>query len=391
VEAIESAREAIRAYDKLAEQNENEPHHYEGLGFAHIDLANALRGLGRPAREEDALKSALEDFEVLRRSMPDYPPYSDAWAVCHAALGRLCHWLGQNPKARKHLDTAVAELNRLVNYVSPLPSYKANLAAALTLRGQILRDLGHAAAQADFENARDQYSLLLGISPTEGAYFRSRGRCQRHYARFLHSIDRSRARRQYDEARRDLEKARELNPQDLYALDGLACCLEHSGDLRVADKESPRDDYEEAKRIRQQLCSDSATPEHKYKLAMLLLKLHEHDEALRLARELTTTASQDPNYWTLRGAAELLADDPAASVTALEKYPPNPGDGRRELWLAIALWTRNDRDDRDLARSIFEKGLTVMHQNAPAQLEVLEVRDQAADLLGVQPLSERTD
>jgi hypothetical protein len=119
---------------------------------------------------------------------------------------------------------------------------------------------------------------------------------------------------------------------------------------------------------------------------MLLLKLHEYAEALRLARELTATATRNPTYWTLLGATELMADDPAASVTALQKTPPNPGDGQREFWLAMALWNRNRGSDREQARSVFEKGLGLMRENAPTRLELIKLRDEAAGLLD-EPVS----
>ena len=81
-------------------------------------------------------------------------------------------------------------------------------------------------------------------------------------------------------------------------------------------------------------------------------------------------------YWEL--ARSPLAE---ASVETLDKPQPQPGDGSHQFWRAMALWNRNQENDRDRARKAYQRGVERMKTEAPGRIEVQKLRQKAADLL----------
>jgi len=359
----------------------DEPRYLEGLAFSRINLANALRSLGHPNQEMAALEEAIFDLGALLGAMPDVPHFGENLAASHAALGRVYHYLGQNQLAKDHLDLALERLQRLANSDSPLPRHCENLTIACTLQGQILRDLRDPFAEANLETAKQLYGRLLEKYPDTADYWRGLGICQRHLARFLHGVGRlQEAEQEYNDAISSLEEALNLHRGDPFALDGLAWCWEHLGDLRSENGKDPQEDYAAGRIIREKL---RATPEDQYRLAMLWLKLGDTAQAAELARGLTQSVPENPNYWTLLGAAAYRAGDFAASVGALEQHEPVAGDGSRQFWLSMARWARGKEGDKEAARNAFRTAAELMDQNAPARIEVINLREEAAGILGL--------
>jgi serine/threonine protein kinase len=385
-EAIPVIEEATRMYQALAPLDEEEvvPRHLECLVASHLDHANALRGLGHTLTEEDCLKDAIVDAEALFRSMPHFAPFIDTSATCRAVLGRLYHHLGRNNDAKEQLGVAVTRLDWLVQYVSPHEEFRANLAIVLSLRGQILSDLGDPSAEQDFERARDQYEQLLGLSPDVPAYWRGRAMCERLHARLLHASGQAdKAATKYADAMNYYGRAEELDGRDSYTQDGLATCLEHLGDLLAETGQEATGQYEKARSIRRELCRNRNWREDTYSLARLELKLGAADEALELASDLVNSVAENPRYRGLLGAAQYRAGNAEASVGTLQKPLAQAlADGSREFWLSMALAARNQDGDRDKGRSAFQKGLELMGQNAPARFDLISLRDEAADKSG---------
>jgi serine/threonine-protein kinase len=385
-EAMVAIDKSVDIYAQLVEQDKDHPRYLEGLTNSRLERANALRGLGRRQEHEMVLKAAVGDSEALFRSNPLFPRFMDISAVSRAVLGRVYHQQARNKEAHKQLDLAVARLKWLVDYVSPLEKYRANLAVVLALRGQILRDLGEPSAEDDLEEARRHYEQLIAAQPKYSADWRGLGMCKRHLARLFHGTGRhGEARSLYDEAQKDFEEALRLNPQDPFTRDGLASCLEHRGDLPVEPGQDPQKDLERATTIRRELCATRDTPEDTYKLALLLLKLgdEEKDEALTLATDLANSVPDNTKYQTLLGAAHYQTGDFEASVQTLDRPQPQQGDGSHQFWLAKALWNRNQDDDRDRAKKAFQRGVQLMEAETPGQIEVQKLRRDAADLLGL--------
>jgi tetratricopeptide (TPR) repeat protein len=332
------------------------------------------------------LEEAVVDSETLFRSMPHFPRFMDISAASRALLGRLYHHQGRNRDAKEQLDLAVMRLNWLAEYVSPHEDFRENLALVLTDRGQILRDLGDPSAEKDFEEARRRYEEIVGLLPESADYWRGLAVCKRHLARLRHATGRYReARSLYDDAQKDFDEALRLNPGDPYAREGLASCLEHRGDLLPELGKDPQEDFDRATTIRRELCDARDTPENTYKLASLLLKLGdtEKEEALKLATELEMSVSDNPKYQTLLGAAQFQIADFDASVETLDKPQPHLGDGSRHFWRAMALWNRNQEDDRERAKTAYKRGIERMEAEAPGRIDVRKLREKAADLLGV--------
>jgi tetratricopeptide (TPR) repeat protein len=385
-EAIVFIGMAIETYSALVAHDEDNPRYLEGLTNSRLDCAHALRGSGHRQEREKVLEEAVVDSETLFRSMPHFPRFMDISATSRALLGRLYHHQSRNRDAKEQLDLAVMRLNWLAEYVSPHEDFRENLATVLTDRGQILRDLGDPSAEKDLEEARRHYDELLGIWPEEPNYWRGLAVCKRHLARLRHATGRYReARTLYDDAQKDFEEALRLNPGDPFAREGLASCLEHRGDLLPELGKDPQEDFDGATTIRREICDARDTPENTYKLASLLLKLGdaEKKEALELAMELEKSVSDNPKYQTLLGAAQFQSADFDASVETLDKPQRHLGDGSRQFWRAMALWNRNQEDDRDRAKTAYQRGVERMEIEAPGRIEVQNLRQKAADLSGL--------
>jgi tetratricopeptide (TPR) repeat protein len=254
---------------------------------------------------------------------------------------------------------------------------------ACTVHGQILRDLGDPFAERNLDTARELYDQLLEKYPETADYWRGRAVCQRHLARLLHGAGRPEdARLVYNSAVASFNKALSLHAEDPFSQDGLARCHEHLGDLRLELGEDAEEDYAAALAIRRML---RETPEDRYRLALLWLKVGDADQAVKAMRELTTSVPENPNYWTLLGAAAFRAGDVEGSIDALENHQPAGGDGTHQFWLSMALWARGIEGDQERARAVYQSGIELMEENAPSRIEAINLRKEAARILGLTP------
>jgi len=165
---------------------------------------------------------------------------------------------------------------------------------------------------------------------------------------------------------------------------GLAVDLELQGDLSGACKL-----YEEALGLSKgvKAAPDPDTLWLIRKFANLLPRLANMDTLSRKlaadsARRAIELAPKDGYYLTILGVAFYRAADWKNAVAALEKSAQLPGGDASDLfYLAMAHWQLGDKDE---ARRYYDKAVAWLEKNAPTNKELLVIRAQAAQLLGIK-------
>jgi tetratricopeptide (TPR) repeat protein len=111
-------------------------------------------------------------------------------------------------------------------------------------------------------------------------------------------------------------------------------------------------------------------------------KFRDPVRALALAKRAVELDPQNGAYLNTLGAAYYRAGESRAAIAALKKSMElrNGGDSCDWFFLAMAEWQLGNKD---AAREWYGKGVEWMETNAPANLELLLFRAEAAELLGV--------
>ncbi len=191
-------------------------------------------------------------------------------------------------------------------------------------------------------------------------------------------------------ARRALEQAAENQPLASIAATDLTRCADLAArDESLSSEARAWAMHDYAGRARERLRraveagDDPAAP---YFLAWFLttcpaVDLRDPHEAVRIARGLLARAPGSWVAWAILGAAQYRADSPHDAVTALEHAAElNRGDLLYYgFFLAMA---HHQLDDRDRARDCFDRTDRRL-QGIPRDEEVLRIRAEAAELLGL--------
>jgi serine/threonine protein kinase/Flp pilus assembly protein TadD len=115
-------------------------------------------------------------------------------------------------------------------------------------------------------------------------------------------------------------------------------------------------------------------------------KLRDPQRALALAKEAVRHSPPGDDEWTTLGAAYYRVGDWDNAVIALEKEESKRSDSfvpRNRLFLAMALWKRGEADK---AREWYDRAVGGTETARPADPEVVQLRDEAAVLLGLPPV-----
>jgi uncharacterized protein HemY len=93
-------------------------------------------------------------------------------------------------------------------------------------------------------------------------------------------------------------------------------------------------------------------------------------------------APQDGGIWKTLGVARYRAGDWAGAREALQRSVElrDGGDGSDWLFLAMTHWRLGNQKD---ARQWYERAVSWMNKNDSQRPELLRLRDEAAELLGV--------
>jgi tetratricopeptide (TPR) repeat protein len=361
------------------------------LAFAELTLAQALLPMGQCNEQVELLRSAVGHYDELLQSVAILPHLRQNRAIAIAHLALLHHLARRNQDARELMDDAVAEFERLAE--SPLAGVDEleQLAQAYTVRGRILRDLALPdAAENDFRRALGIFvEDLIPVDSADAEYQRGVATCGRHYAVLLERLGHQQeADTEFATALNLLQAALKIDPQNRGARDELALCQEYSGDFRRRTQavEPARAAYLQALAARQQLPEE---PELLARRIRVLLKLggaSRLEEAAADAEKLIGLHPQNATYWTLKAHVHFERRELDACLEALtmasQEDLTSPGAERLFL-LAMALHERKQEGDSKRARESFEQAAKQMQEEAPGDVALIELRDQAAARLGL--------
>lgn len=265
--------EAVETYQKLAQQNPDNPNHLEGLAFSRIHLAEALRTLGRDKEQLEALIKAADDLEALLKTMPDVPLFRENLAVTLTNLGRGLHEQGRSEDARRVLDEALREFQNLFNSRSRQPRHVSGCATACVVLADVLVDLAQPTAEDNLRTAHHLFEDLIKSDDKNGDYHHGLAFCKRTYARWQWGNENhEEAIASLKDAIEEYEFALQLRNTDMHARDGLATAWELLGDIHAEqpNSEEAQACYTTAKSIRDELPN---YPHFSRKLPLLASKI----------------------------------------------------------------------------------------------------------------------
>lgn len=386
-EAILALMNARAAHRELSEAEPDDPSHVEGLIVTNIRLANSLRTSGRPEEEHEALKNAIKDCDLLLAALPDVPRFRESRAVAQANLARVLHFERANDEARVRVDEALEVFAEMAESPFVELRHRQELAIALTIRGQVLRDLRETeSADADFYNAVQNYLLLMQKQPDAFGHVLGVAMMSKERGRYEHLMDdHETAKEEYATAVAAFERVLEQKADHGPAVDGLADCLERFGDLMLDLQKSDEavGFYEKALARRQQL---REFPMYEFRKASLLLKLGNASEALAIARKLAKANPDNGMFATVLAAAHLRAGNADECIDALDGLAPELRDQacpELEFWFAMAHHVRNEPGDSEKAKELFDQAIERMNAVAPGCVVLLRLRAEAAATLGI--------
>jgi tetratricopeptide (TPR) repeat protein len=361
-EAVDTAQRAVERNPKLVQ--------------AHMNLANALRDTGeteaaiaayRKAIELDPkyviahynLANALRDQGELDEAELSYREAVRLDGNHHgAAIDALTQLLLSRGKVKEAIDTA----RRAVERNPKLAQAHINLANALRVTGQT-------------DEAVATYRKVIELNPKDAAA----------HARFADVMYRQ---KKLDDAITAYREAVRLAPGNFPYRDWLGHVLKEAGRIDEAI-----DAYREAHRLKP---ADAGIRD---KLALQLnnlawgLAMHaepvrcDPDRAVRLAREAVEVKPEEGNYWNTLGAVQYRRGQWTVAIAALHKSIDlrKGGDGNDWFFLAMAHWQVGEKVK---AREWFDRAVQWMDKNQPKNEELLRIRAEAAELLGIEKKKE---
>ena len=246
--------------------------------------------------------------------MATFPHLRENRAIAMTNLGLLYHQARRNPEARKFLDDAVTEIQRLAAAPEATSKQLELLAMAYTIRGRILRDLDLGTeAEVDFRKALGLFTDVLFPTDAEAPnYQRGVAASGRHYAVQLERIgEHGDAEVEYTTAVRLLNGLLEKDPQHRQTLDDLALSHEYLGDFyRRQNRPKGRPSTDKRSRLRERLPEE---PEYLARWIRVLLKVggpgRSPERAAALAEKLAGLQPEHAGYQTLKARVAFHRQD----------------------------------------------------------------------------------
>jgi eukaryotic-like serine/threonine-protein kinase len=390
-EAIECLRRSLETGEHLVRLAPSHLPYVEELAFAELSLAQALIPLGECVEEDALLQRAAQRFEMLLQQMATYPHLRENRAIAITNRGLLYHQARRNQEARKLLDDAVTEIQRLAAAPEATSKQLELLALVYTIRGRILRDLDLGSESAvDFRKALGLFTdVLLRQDAELPSYQRGVAASGRHYAVQLERIGQpGDAEVEYSTAIRILSGLLERDPQHRQTLDDLALSHEYLGDFyrRQQTPERAGLEYRQAVQLRKRLPEE---PEYLARLIRVLLKLEapdELDQAAALAEKLVGLQPEHVGYQTLKARVALDRQDFGGCIRLVESLPDEDATSagaERLFMLALARHQRGREGDRARARQDYDQALEQMQRESAGDMAMIELRDEAAKVLEI--------
>jgi serine/threonine protein kinase/tetratricopeptide (TPR) repeat protein len=270
-------------YERLAEQQSDDPKVRREIAQAWFRLAEIHRILDQPYRAEEEYLQAITRQEALCRECPDDAGHLSDLSASHSWLGELLREnLQQLRDAEPHFREALRYQEQarqlLPNDALEMRRCLLELARAHYNLGIVQMDSGRpSAARTEFDKAADLLTALHGAEPNEH-------NCSHDLARTL--INRgilhkengrlAEADADYRGAIEHLAWLRKQKPERVVYQYDLAVALQNQGNLRLQQKqyeEAQRDEQESLVLLNQLVANFSTRPRYKKKLANTLNSL----------------------------------------------------------------------------------------------------------------------
>lgn len=387
-DAESELEKAIDFYEVLVRQEPDSPGYLQGLADARKTLGNTLLALGREADRIALYETCITDYTALIKTRPDVPKYRQRLASTETNLAQTLFMLGRNDEAKTQAEIALGLAIDLVNEHPGVAENHVLEASSLVTLGQILRDLQDLTlAETACAKAAEKCTELIEAIPGQSGYFRLRGEVRNNMGTVqLLNSDYAAARQTFVDARSDFDKALELAPGDAWARDGLAWSMTYLGDaLRLLDRAKEAKTFYEL--ALQMLRKNDEEPRRQYQLAHLLVncldeELRDPTEAAVIADRISRQDPTNANYLTLQAAAAYrlgqwqpcLAKLDEAAIVQLR------GKSSIDFWRAMALYRQSPENPQ--AKLVYDRACAQMDRQAPGDLKLVRLRDEAAALLG---------
>lgn len=405
--AVETLAKADEAYQALVVENPENPDYLFGLASCRITTANAMRPLGRTAEVVLAYEKAINAYELLIEARPDQPRYEFNKAVANTNLGQLLFQEGRAPEAKEQLFAALQHLIDLTAQYPGNDRFDEQHANVLTSIGRVLSELTEDEfAQNAFDQAMDAYGALIERASTDdvgtGAerYIEGQAICVSNYAQLKHRLG------DLDGALADFEAVialfntlLERTPDDPFVIDGAALVLTHYAHALAAsgDSETAATLWEQAIALREQITEQ---PKYVARLAWLLANvpsdaLRRPADAVDFAQAAVEMDATNAGFLNTLGAAQFRNGQLTEAIETLKlaaaaRTAPDPFDG---FFSAAALWMTEDEAAKQKAIEELTAAATAMQERRPGNLKLIRLRQEVADLMGVEitePAPEQT-
>ncbi len=393
-DAVEKVQQAIDTYVKLVRDAPDHPSYLLGLADARITLANALHVMGRSGERETLYRASVNDYTALINTRPDVPLYRARLATTEIDLAQVLCWFGRNGEAQQHGEIGLGMSIDLVNsYPNVVDYHVKEVYCSLTL-GQVLRDLREfTLAETAFNRGMDKCVMLVERFPEDAAYRRLIGQTKGNLG-VVHLLTDAcePARQSFMDAGADFEIALELAPQDAFAREGLAWSLNHLGDAlrRLGRADEAKTFYQKTLEERKKTAE---YPERLYRLAWFLVNCEDAEfrnpvEAMEIAEQISRKNPTNARYLTLVAAACFRQDQWEQCLAKLDEAEivRMRGKDSIDFWRAMALYQRDPKDEK--AKDAWDDAVARLDRYAPGDLKLLNLRNEAAQLLGLAEQAE---
>lgn len=327
-EAVRVFQTAVEIQDDLVAEFPNEPDYLAERASTRIQLAEALRSLGRWPDVVQTDTSCVSDLQDVVRARPDIPRHRENLAVARTNLGWSLRKLGNNTAAVDSLEKALVNFDELsAGY--PLPRYVEANGNTRTTLAMVLSELGQQDRALELINtAVADYTELLELEPDSPAYLEGIGITHSNRGRILwRRGDLTGAAQAFEAAIASLKSANEKEPKLARIKDHLAWTWTHLGQVQFAAGQASlaHDAFQAALNIRDSLLlTHGESPQFQDSAAWLLATcpnedLRDRKRAIDLALQATRLVVDSTQYWLTMGAAQLLSGDHAEALKSLEK------------------------------------------------------------------------
>jgi serine/threonine protein kinase len=310
-----------------------------------LNGGNRLMSAGKWAKAARAYRAALTVSEKHAPLAGQEDQDKMERATLAYGLAQALRALGRSGEAEEPCTVAVDNDAKLIADNSKtvyLAACKVRQAGACTLRGLIRADVGRTAeAEADFRQA---IALIEALPPRD---------------------------------RRILIPYSTNQPLAHHALGNLLWAAGRREEATEEFRRAEKGWRDEPRSVRNRSC-----------LAWLLAtcpdaQLRKPAEAVELAKQAASVpAWPDARPWQALGAARYRAGDTKEALATLEKSRQlnDGGDGIDFFFLAMACWKQGEKDQ---ARRWYDKAMQWMETGRPHDPELLQLRAEAATLLGL--------